>query len=606
MSAEIPSEPFFDCVQRLGWLKADQLARLRREIAESGEPPLQGAVRLGYLESTRLDVVRMLLDQGEPLPGYQVLDVLGIGGMGVVYRARQKTLDRIVAVKTIQLKSIDSPTSLERFEQEARALAKLQHVNIVSAIDFGRHDGRVYLVMEFVNGLDLQTCLKRNLLFSERRVWKLVRQAAVGLAHAGRLGIVHRDIKPGNLMLVEQGSAAAPEDDLLKIADFGLARLTDDSAASRITTDGMAVGTPPYMAPEQLQGDDIDFRADIYALGATAYHLLSHEVPFAGLIISQIVARKLQQGPKPLTDVAPALRPASVQLVEDMMRIDPAERPTYAQLIKRIDEMIPSLAETAAHTFSFADTMLVGRGDGETPAVTAAQEHPTIPTLPLIRRRPRLVWGLIAGGLAAALLLVLNPLWRSRTSLPLPPVRGTYAAAGPPLLLVRPQSLEGWQIVNGSWIASLEEPVLVGTSGILRRPLLKSPGSAVEFFRFEGVVNPLQSQAAELQFGIEREGRQGRYACRVAGGRAELGRRFTDQGKFEPLTPPVVRELTAVGPQTLCVERQAGGWFVDVNDAPLGALPHQPTRELPEIRLAVEQGPAQFYDIELTELRSGE
>ncbi|MGE0609927.1 MAG: serine/threonine-protein kinase, partial [Pirellulales bacterium] len=257
---------------------SDQLSReLAQESASSGVSPARLALDRGALNAVQIDIVETLRRPNSSIPGYQILGVLGYGGMGVVYRARQKNLGRPVALKTVLVSQSAAPTMLARFEQEAMTVAQLGHPNIVVAYDFGSHQGRLYLAMELIDGEDLFAFIQRRERLDERTAWGLARQAAAGLAQAARLGVVHRDVKPGNMLLVEppEGSQLPPGLPMLKLTDFGLALITTEQEADdRLTLAGSALGTPRYMAPEQFQGSDVDARADIYALGATVYHML--------------------------------------------------------------------------------------------------------------------------------------------------------------------------------------------------------------------------------------------------------------------------------------------------------------------------------------------
>jgi eukaryotic-like serine/threonine-protein kinase len=284
----------------------------------------------------------------DSLPGYSLHAVIGTGACGVVYRATQLRLDRVVALKTIELESSTSATKLARFDREAVALAKLQHPNIVGVHDCGRHHGRGYIAMELLDGEDLEQRLLRLGRLDERTAWTIVRQTANALAHAAKLGITHRDIKPANLFLVRPPSGfGLPEDlPMVKVMDFGLAfmkqaDLTDDGG--RLTRVGAVVGTPAYMAPEQFARSNVDHRADIYALGTTAYHALAGTPPFDGETVWDIMVRKNQSAPQLRHPVSAE----SARLVAEMLVPDPDQRiADYDELIRRIDALPALKAET--------------------------------------------------------------------------------------------------------------------------------------------------------------------------------------------------------------------------------------------------------------------
>jgi serine/threonine-protein kinase len=209
---------------------------------------------------------------GSRFGDYEILEELGAGGMGRVYRARDLTLDRLVALKTLARQLSQDTGYVQRFLKEARAAARLNHPNIVQIYDFGCVDSIYYLAMEFVDGHSLGTYLKRG-HFSESESIQIIRHACRALSVAHADGIVHRDIKPDNLMLTSRGD--------VKLVDLGIAKRLDEDQS--LTQTGQAIGTPHYISPEQIRGQrDVDSRADIYSLGATLYHLLTGHTPYKG------------------------------------------------------------------------------------------------------------------------------------------------------------------------------------------------------------------------------------------------------------------------------------------------------------------------------------
>ena len=211
------------------------------------------------------------------LPQFEILEILGRGGMGAVYKARQPTLDRLVAVKILPPHVAAAPGFAERFQREARALARLNHPNIIAIHDFGRTRegqgaGLYYLVMEYVDGASLRHLIESGEL-KPKEALGIVGQICEALQFAHDEGIVHRDIKPDNILIDKKGR--------VKIADFGIAKLMGEAREdSRLTREGEAVGTPQYMAPEQLEGGHgVDHRADIYSLGVVFYEMLTGELP---------------------------------------------------------------------------------------------------------------------------------------------------------------------------------------------------------------------------------------------------------------------------------------------------------------------------------------
>jgi serine/threonine protein kinase len=213
---------------------------------------------------------------------YQLLEKLGEGGMGKVYKALHTDLGKVVALKVVASKQLDDARAVVRFKREMKAVGKLEHPNIVRALDAGEDGGRHYLMMEYVEGRDVGKLVERLGPLPVADACAIVRQAALGLQHAHEHGLVHRDIKPSNLLL----AVGRPgEEGVVKLADFGLALLVDrgGEAGSELTGEGQMMGTFDYMAPEQA-GDthQVDIRADLYSLGATLYKLLCGAAPFAG------------------------------------------------------------------------------------------------------------------------------------------------------------------------------------------------------------------------------------------------------------------------------------------------------------------------------------
>ncbi len=237
---------------------------------------------------TRSQMIRLLQEKGEgtrklEIPGYQIMERLGRGSMGTVYKAKQISVDRLVAVKVLLDSLAQNKEFIKRFEREAKIAAKLSHNNVVNAIDAGEVSGRFYFVMEYVEGLTIKDYLDQNKVFEEKEAIRIVLAVAEALKHASHRGLIHRDIKPENVILTKDGG--------VKLADLGLARLTDDEKWG-LAEAGMAIGTPYYISPEQVRGQtDIDIRADIYSLGATFYHMVTGRVPYGGNNPSEVMRK---------------------------------------------------------------------------------------------------------------------------------------------------------------------------------------------------------------------------------------------------------------------------------------------------------------------------
>jgi len=251
------------------------------------------------------------------LPGYQLIAKVGKGAMATVYKARQVSLDRIVAVKVLPKRMSENKEFVDRFYKEGKAAARLSHNNIVQAIDVAESpDGFHFFVMEFIEGKTLYDIMAAPPVgvgrsFSEREALDTTLQIADALAHAHQRSLIHRDVKPKNIILTPQGVA--------KLTDLGLARATDDKEAAESEA-GKAYGTPYYISPEQIRGDvDIDFRADIYSLGATFYHLVTGRPPFEGDTPSAVMHKHLKAPLVPPDHINTALSAGVGEIIEFAM-----------------------------------------------------------------------------------------------------------------------------------------------------------------------------------------------------------------------------------------------------------------------------------------------
>ncbi|MGD0676572.1 MAG: protein kinase [Polyangiaceae bacterium] len=240
---------------------------------------------------------------GRTLPGgYVILELVGIGGMGRVYRAEQTNLGRTVAVKIIHPHLVGEENAAARFITEARAASRLNHPNSVGIIDFGKTpDGQLYLVMEFLRGRDLARVVYDDGPLSHRRIVDVLRQTLAALAEAHTESIIHRDLKPENIILEPVRSGG----DFVKVVDFGLAKIRSETQQPNITSPGIVCGTPEYMSPEQARGDPLDARSDLYAVGVILYQLLTGRLPFEGDSPTQVVLAHLTEIPRDPREVAP-------------------------------------------------------------------------------------------------------------------------------------------------------------------------------------------------------------------------------------------------------------------------------------------------------------
>jgi serine/threonine protein kinase len=270
-------------------------------------------VDLGYVTQTQVERLKTRITKtaAHQIPGYKILGKLGAGAMAVVYKAKQLSLNRTVAIKVLPKRFSENPEYVERFYKEGQAAGKLNHNNIVQAIDVGEAGGYHYFVMEYVEGRTVADDLAAGNIFEEKEALEIIIQVAHALAHAHANGLIHRDVKPKNIMISKDG--------VVKLADMGLAReITDIKLAE--TEAGKAYGTPYYIAPEQIRGKiDIDGRADIYGLGATFFHMVTGQVPFMADDSAEVMRKHLREPLTPPDHINTSLTAGVSEVIEIMM-----------------------------------------------------------------------------------------------------------------------------------------------------------------------------------------------------------------------------------------------------------------------------------------------
>ncbi len=274
-----------------------------------------------YVTKRQIARLRQIIEaerSGQKIPGYKILGRLGAGAMATVYKAKQLSLDRMVAIKVLPPKFANNPQFIERFYAEGRAAAQLNHPNIVQAFDVGRAGELYYFVMEYVDGHTVYDDIAKHKRFSESDALDIIIQIAEALEHAHSKGLIHRDVKPKNIMIAREGIA--------KLADMGLARAMSDKEAAEAEA-GKAFGTPYYISPEQIRGEtNIGPAADIYSLGATLYHMVTGNVPFDGKNPSAVMHKHLKAELVPPDHVNPKLSAGISEVIEMMMSKNPAKR----------------------------------------------------------------------------------------------------------------------------------------------------------------------------------------------------------------------------------------------------------------------------------------
>ncbi|MBV9606102.1 MAG: serine/threonine protein kinase, partial [Solirubrobacterales bacterium] len=325
---------------------------------------------------------------------YQLGEVLGRGGMSTVYRATDLSLDRVVAVKVAMDPLLErDPVYAARFKREARAAAALNHPCVVTIYDAGADGATRYIVMECVEGQDLAHLLRDEGPLEPARAARIAEQVADALAAAHAAGIVHRDIKPGNIMVVGAGapglrpagggapgmgsagggtSGMGPGEsrERVKVLDFGIARTED---AVSLTQTASVLGTAPYMAPEQTMGNPADARSDIYSLGCVLYEMLTGKPPFMADVPAAVMHQHVRVAPRPPRELNPAIPPALDALVLQMLAKDPADRPQTAGEVR--DRLANFEVETAP-------TKPLPAADAAIYAAAAAAEVPQMATVP--------------------------------------------------------------------------------------------------------------------------------------------------------------------------------------------------------------------------------
>src|SRR5579863_3299139 len=278
----------------------------------------------------------------QPIPKtigrYEIIELVGRGGMGVLYRARDAVLERNVAVKMMLLDFTTDQTARDRFQREARAVARLQHRNVVTIHELGEVDGTPYIVMEFLSGRDLDAMLKGDVPMTLAQKLDVVIQLCDGLGYAHEQGIVHRDVKPGNVRVLEDGT--------VKILDFGIAKF----AQSSITQSGMIMGTPSYMAPEQIMGKPVDGRADLFSVGVLLYELLSGQKPFTGESPTTVVYQIIHVEPPPVNASVPELPESLHEIVSRALQKNPDDRYSRASEMASDLQMVKMMLDLPLKT----------------------------------------------------------------------------------------------------------------------------------------------------------------------------------------------------------------------------------------------------------------
>ncbi|GIW80171.1 MAG: hypothetical protein KatS3mg105_1978 [Gemmatales bacterium] len=344
---------FLKALQQADLLEPNQLKAVDALRKRFVDPRAFGRelIKRGWLTPYQVSQILQGRASDLTLGGYRILDRLGSGGMGQVFKATHRALNKLVALKVMRSEHVSNPNAVRRFHREIQAAAKLSHPNIVMAIDANSVGDTHFFVMEYVDGIDLSQLVRKKGALPVRIACEFIKQAAQGLQHAHERGLVHRDIKPANLLLARP--TPAQKMGTIKISDMGLARL-DSSAletdsASWHTQEGRVLGTPDYMAPEQaLASSDVDIRADIYSLGCTFYYLLTGRPPFPDCgLMEKLIKHRLEQ-PTPIETLRPEVPAAVIDIVRRMMAKEPKDRyQTPMEVVNALTQLDLSAKSTA-------------------------------------------------------------------------------------------------------------------------------------------------------------------------------------------------------------------------------------------------------------------
>ena len=363
---------------------------------------------------------------------YRIVDRIGQGAMGEVFKAHDPFLNRYVALKTIAPALAGDADFRQRFQREAQSAAQLNHPNIVTIYEFGSDEaGLTYMAMELLEGVDLREAIRRRSLGTLLQRIGLVEQICDGLAFAHARGVVHRDLKPGNIHIQPTGQA--------KILDFGLARL----ASSDMTKTGTVMGTPHYMSPEQVRGQKVDARSDVFSLGAVFYEILAHQRPFDGRSVSEVLQAIVERDAVPIRRRAPDTPPAIAAVVERALARDPARRFADAREMGRaLTEARETLAGEAIEPTTEATVLQDPGATVMEPAMLHATEGSTA-------LDPRRRSGVARGGDLPGTVRPDPTVAGDETALQPAPSRPTLLIAGGALALAVVGGVGGWLLLRG-------------------------------------------------------------------------------------------------------------------------------------------------------------
>jgi len=398
---------------------------------------------------------------------YDIIDVIGHGGMGVVYKGRQVLMDRTVAIKMLQSQHIADSMSVKRFHQEGKAASKMNHPHIITVYDFGvtPTSGQPFIVMDYLLGTDLSTIIKDEGQLGVERSLKILSQSTDALDHAHRMGVIHRDLKPSNIMLIDYED----EKDFVKVVDFGVAKLISAGGEQqRLTQMGEVCGSPVYMSPEQCQGHELDNRSDIYSMGIVIYETLTGRLPILGRTMVETMGKHITEAPPRFKEVRPDLYiPERLEaVVFKALAKDPADRhQTMAELTRDLDTAIPRAGKSQVLRTDFP---------------TMPTEDDDKPSSPLANLT-RFHWVAIASALLLVMGIAGKIIFDSTTKKPAqqaivaPVTPDVKAVVNPPVTPVLPVNSGGSEKTDATTDGvKTEKPVVVKIKPEVERPKIAS------------------------------------------------------------------------------------------------------------------------------------
>jgi serine/threonine protein kinase len=330
----VDRQTFLANVRQSGLLSEEQLAAVAERLPDTSRAKLvaRAFVEVGLL--TRYQAERLLVGRSTlfTIGQYRILDKLGRGGMGHVYKAEHRTMSRVVALKVLAPSLMQTDRAQDLFRREVQLVARLVHPNIVTAYDANHVGGRYYLVLEYVNGPNLDQLVRKQGPLPVGQACEYVRQIAIGLQYAHEQGMVHRDIKPANVLIQQTGEGKSAQA-VVKVSDFGLARLQetsspgDEGMGTILTKENTVMGTPDFLSPEQARSlHKVDIRSDLYSLGCTFYFLLTGKVPFPGGTTLEKLIRHSTESPPPAEQLRAGIPAGVAAILNRLLEKDPDAR----------------------------------------------------------------------------------------------------------------------------------------------------------------------------------------------------------------------------------------------------------------------------------------